>query len=79
MKVRHACCPIFCTFLKLEEPLSFVLVYHIVCEHRQVLLMEEEGVTAWTHLDLFRYLLATNMIANKALILISVLLIKVTE
>lgn len=45
MKVRHACCPIFCTFLKLEEPLSFVLVYCIVCEHRQVLLMEEEGVT----------------------------------
>lgn len=43
MKVRHACCPIFCTFLKLEEPLSFVLVYGIVSEHRQVLLMEEEG------------------------------------
>lgn len=42
MKVRHACCPIFSTFLKLEEPLSFVLVYSLVCEHRRVLLMEEE-------------------------------------
>lgn len=28
------CRPIFGTFLKLEESLSFVLVYHIVCEHR---------------------------------------------
>lgn len=31
---KETCRPIFGTFLKLEESLSFVLVYHVVCEHR---------------------------------------------